>query len=266
MVATVASRPRRVATPERWQKALARAIENGVQAFQVANSGAWVVTSKSSPGTVYETDGIECGCQAWLNGDPVCMHRAAYFAAMGMLELDQPEPTPPAPAVAALPIPYKCATCEDTGAIRKQNRIRPDLTFRAPCPVCRPAMPTTTFLATTPEGDQPSTPILGNCPECGGTGCHRAPGFFADCEACDGVGFVHPTRSGHHIWSAISAGIPVELPATMPTTRACRECMGTGTALDDHGKFTDCPDCHGVGIVPRAIAALDWTATPLAAD
>lgn len=304
MVAT-ANRPRRVASPERWQKALARAIENGVSAYQVANSGAWVVTSKSNPGVVYQTDGVECGCQAWLNGDPVCLHRAAYFAAVGMLDLDgdnNPEPSPTAP-VAALPVPYKCATCEDSGAVRVPNRIRPDLTYRKPCPDCRPSVTLMAVRTDTTGGDQPPTlPVfpdtcqtctgrgligtgeaavtcwdcagegqtpsrlpIGNCSFCDGRGYFKRPGFFADCTACDGTGFVHPTIESINVAVAVTVGLPIDLPTEMPATRACRECQGTGTGLDDRGKFTDCPDCHGVGIVPRAISALDWTAT-LAAD
>lgn len=266
MVATVA-RPRRVATQERWVKALQRAFDNGLSAYEVANTGAVVVTSKSDPGTAYQTDGVECGCQAWLNGDPICQHRALYHHLRGVLDLD-PEPTPPAaPVAVALPSPYQCQTCEDSGAVRVPNRIRPDLTYRKPCPDCRESVPTLTFRKDITEGDQPSTvPVPnGNCPVCAGTGCHRAPGQFADCEACEGSGYVHPTLPTFSIVTAIEAGLSFDLPLTMPTTRACRECEGTGTGLDAHGKFTDCPDCRGVGIVPRAIPALDWTAT-LAAD
>jgi hypothetical protein len=169
-------------------------------AFQVANTGAIVVTSKSEPGIVYQTDGIECGCLAHVNGDPVCSHRALYHHLRGVLNID-PEPTPPAaPAAVATVSPYLCATCEDAGAVRVPNRIRPDLTYRKPCPDCRASVPMMTF------------------------------------------------------------GL------TMPTTRACRECDGTGTGLDDSGRFTDCGDCRGPGIVPRAVPALDWTAIPLAAD
>jgi hypothetical protein len=53
-----------------------------------------------------------------LAGDPVCLHRAAYWYAQGVLELD-PEPEPPASAA-----PVICFRCR--GA-------------EAACPVCQGA-------------------------------------------------------------------------------------------------------------------------------
>jgi hypothetical protein len=55
-----------------------------------------------------------------LGGDPVCLHRAAYWYAVGVLELD-PEPEPPASAALA---PIVCFRCR--GA-------------KAGCPVCQGA-------------------------------------------------------------------------------------------------------------------------------
>lgn len=89
-------RKARQATPERWQRALQRALFAGVEAKQIAGSGEWIVSSASRPGVCYRTDGIECDCEAaMLGGDPVCLHRAAYWYAQGLLDLD-PEPDPPA--------------------------------------------------------------------------------------------------------------------------------------------------------------------------
>jgi hypothetical protein len=86
----------RHASPERWQCALQRALFAGVAPKQLAGSGEWVVSSASRPGIAYRTDGIRCDCEAAMQGgDPVCLHRAAYWYAVGMLELD-PEPQPPA--------------------------------------------------------------------------------------------------------------------------------------------------------------------------
>jgi hypothetical protein len=69
----------RTASPERWQRALQRALFAGVEAKQLADSGEWVVASASRPGIAYRTDGITCDCEsAMLGGDPVCLHRAAY--------------------------------------------------------------------------------------------------------------------------------------------------------------------------------------------
>jgi hypothetical protein len=71
------------------------------------------------PGIAYRTDGVSCDCEAaMLGGDPVCLHRAAYWHARGMLELD-PEPEPPASAA-----PVICFRCR--GA-------------EAGCPLCKGA-------------------------------------------------------------------------------------------------------------------------------
>ena len=110
-------RPRRQATPERWQRALQRALFAGVEAKQLAGSGQWIVSSASRPGIAYRTDGITCDCEAaMLGGDPVCLHRAAYWYAVGVLE---PVPDPPAPAA-----PVVCFRCRGT---------------EVDCPVCQGA-------------------------------------------------------------------------------------------------------------------------------
>ena len=90
------TRTLRHASPERWQRALQRALFAGVAAKQVAGSGEWIVSSASRPGIAYCTDGVACDCEAaMLGGDPVCLHRAAYWFAVGVLERD-PEPESPA--------------------------------------------------------------------------------------------------------------------------------------------------------------------------
>ncbi len=77
----------RHASPARWQRALQRALFAGVEAKQLAGTGQWVVASASRPGIAYATDGIECSCEAaMLGGDPVCLHRAAYWHAHGLLD------------------------------------------------------------------------------------------------------------------------------------------------------------------------------------
>jgi hypothetical protein len=112
------SRKVRQATPERWQRALQRAQFAGVEAKQLASSGEWIVSSASRPGIAYCTDGATCDCEAaMLGGDPVCLHRAAYWYAPGVvLELD-PEPEPGTPA--ATVICFRCRGLE------------------AGCPVCQ---------------------------------------------------------------------------------------------------------------------------------
>ena len=102
MVASAPTR-QRVAGPERWAKALERAVAAGVEPLQIAGSGEWVCTSASRLNVVYRTDGVACECEAAFAGDPVCCHRAAVRYALGWwLSPDGwrkgPEPTPPAPA------------------------------------------------------------------------------------------------------------------------------------------------------------------------
>ncbi len=120
MAQQMQTRKNRTATPERWQRALQRALFAGVEAKQLASSGEWIVSSASRPGLAYRTDGVSCDCEAaMLGGDPVCLHRAAYWYAQGVLELD-PEPQPPASAApvvcfrcrGALP---DCAVCTGLG-------------------------------------------------------------------------------------------------------------------------------------------------------
>jgi hypothetical protein len=71
-------------------------------------------------GVVYGTDGVLCECEAaMLAGDPVCLHRAATWHAVGVLNLDL-EPEPPAPAVPVVCFRYRgreagCPVCAGAG-------------------------------------------------------------------------------------------------------------------------------------------------------
>lgn len=132
----VMTRRNRLATPERWQAALKRAIFAGIEVRQLAGSGQWIATSGSNPDGAYETDGVECTCAAaLLGGDPVCLHRAAYWYALGELTLDD-DPEPPTPAAHVV-----CARCLDTGRIDYSYlpELRRWYGTSLPCPECRPA-------------------------------------------------------------------------------------------------------------------------------
>jgi hypothetical protein len=59
-MATAAIRRQRAATPERWQRALKRALLAGVTVRQLNTSGEWIVTSASDPTVAYTTDGRSC--------------------------------------------------------------------------------------------------------------------------------------------------------------------------------------------------------------
>ena len=121
MAEQMQTRQQRQATPERWQRALQRALFAGVEAKQIAGSGEWIVSSASRPGIAYRTDGTACECEAaLLGGDPICLHRAAYWYAVGVLELDGdgPEDTPPAPAAVCFRCQGRetgCPVCQGAG-------------------------------------------------------------------------------------------------------------------------------------------------------
>jgi hypothetical protein len=108
MAQQMETRQQRQATPERWQRALQGALFAGVEAKQLAGSGEWIVSSASRPGIAYRTDGVTCDCEAaMLGGDPVCLHRAAYWYAVGVLD-----PEPPARAPATPVICFRCRGAE----------------------------------------------------------------------------------------------------------------------------------------------------------
>jgi hypothetical protein len=88
-------RPPKQESPERWQRALDRAIENGLEVFLVNDTGERLVTSSSQLDLLHRTDGYTCTCEAAaLGGDPVCQHRAVVRFISGWL----PDPASPAPA------------------------------------------------------------------------------------------------------------------------------------------------------------------------
>ena len=119
-MATTRQLRQRQATPERWQSTLGRAIANGVEVRQLAGTGQWIVTSSSDASVAYGTDGLTCECAAaMLGADPVCQHRAMFWHALGVLDLN-PEPEPPAsaaPRVIAFPrvVAHACALCDGRG-------------------------------------------------------------------------------------------------------------------------------------------------------
>ena len=101
---------RHVNSLERWQSALARAIDSGLEVFIVSGTGARMVTSSTSLDTLYSCDGRSCSCAAALAGDPVCQHRAAVRACLGWLTLPDD-----APAVAETASGASCFWCSGSG-------------------------------------------------------------------------------------------------------------------------------------------------------
>jgi hypothetical protein len=93
----------RVESPARWQKALERAVANGLEVFTVHDTGERMVTSASRLDVLHRTDGRACTCEAALAGDPVCQHRAAVRFLLGWL------------GPASVAVPAECSTCTGRG-------------------------------------------------------------------------------------------------------------------------------------------------------
>lgn len=78
------------ANAQRWQAALARAIDNALDILVCGATGEAFVESASQPGLLHAVSATTCTCPAGQRGIP-CMHRAAYLAQCDELLLD-PEP------------------------------------------------------------------------------------------------------------------------------------------------------------------------------
>jgi len=108
-------------TPARWQKALTRAIAQGLEVFVAADTGERFVTSASHLDTLHRTDGYTCTCDAALGGDPVCQHRAVVRYVQGCLGVT----TDTEPQLAG------CVRCNGCGRIPNDYLERYDT-----CPIC----------------------------------------------------------------------------------------------------------------------------------
>jgi hypothetical protein len=93
----------RIATQERWQAALRRAFDEGLQARVVERFGVVVVTSGSQSRISYATNGFDCTCLAGEYEDPICKHRALYWHECGVLDL--------APELGEEPVSARCLRC-----------------------------------------------------------------------------------------------------------------------------------------------------------
>jgi len=79
-----ATQTRRESTPERWAKAIDRALDAGLEIFTTPD-GERFVSSASQLDVIYRCDGEHCACQAALAGDPVCQHRAVVRFTLGTI-------------------------------------------------------------------------------------------------------------------------------------------------------------------------------------
>ena len=75
---------------KRWISARDRAIKENVHVCQVESTGQWIATSGTKSGVAYAIDvtgniAHGCDCPAGAAGDPVCKHRAAFYALIGAI-------------------------------------------------------------------------------------------------------------------------------------------------------------------------------------
>ena len=89
---------------DRWHAALKRAQANNVHVYRIESSGQFIATSGTTVTAAYATDGVSCECAAAVHGDPICQHRAAYWAAHGMLTLEE-----------TAPVTMPCSMCDGSG-------------------------------------------------------------------------------------------------------------------------------------------------------
>jgi hypothetical protein len=108
-------------TQERWQSALKRANDKGVKIYRIESTGQFIATSGTTVTTAYAVDGVRCECAAAVHGDPVCQHRAAYWAAQGMLTVEE-----------TVPATRACYPCDGSGQVWSEGSWSPD-----PCFYCR---------------------------------------------------------------------------------------------------------------------------------
>ena len=132
-----ATRPARIATPERWAKAAERARAEGIEVRQVASTGQWVATSGTHANVAYLMEVVAgtvraCTCPAGEHGDPCCKHAAAFYLSSGLLDPEPPTPAAPAPAAT-------CPACGGRGERMETVGWRGWEVVWHPCPRCRPA-------------------------------------------------------------------------------------------------------------------------------
>lgn len=79
---------------DRWQAALARAQDEGVDLRQLVGSGAWIATSASDVTAAFMVTEHSCECFAAEFSDPVCKHCAMLRHRLGHLPMPERVPRP----------------------------------------------------------------------------------------------------------------------------------------------------------------------------
>lgn len=108
----------RIESPERWAKALQRAIAHGIDILDIAGDpGHFAVESQSRPGVVHLVDaaGRGCTCEAATTGDPVCAHRAIVRFVAGLLTMPVAPAVPAKGTPAETPASVECGECHGRG-------------------------------------------------------------------------------------------------------------------------------------------------------
>ena len=108
MAQQMQTRRNRQASPERWARAVRRAIAENIEVRQLNATGMWTASSGSDTKLAYVLEIVagvvrSCSCPAGEFGDPCCKHAARYYLDAGLLD---PEPEPPAAAA-----PVVCFRC-----------------------------------------------------------------------------------------------------------------------------------------------------------
>ena len=108
---------RHVDSLERWQAALQRAMEAGLEVFTAADDdGERFITSASKLDTLHRTDGRRCSCEAAVAGDPsTARHRAVVRFVMGWL-----------PTAETRPVAAECLWCAGRGMVQNEYHQRYD--------------------------------------------------------------------------------------------------------------------------------------------
>lgn len=80
----------RTASPERWVKAAARAINEQIEVRQIASTGQWIATSGTQANLCYILEVnrglvLSCTCTAGQYNDPCCKHAARFYLNTGVL-------------------------------------------------------------------------------------------------------------------------------------------------------------------------------------
>src|SRR4051794_36672949 len=110
----------RVDSPERWEKALQRAMDANLAYMElIAGDGAWAVSSQRDTERGYIATTQTCTCEPGRSGDPICAHRALVRVLVGMFPLPELEDA----ATSAEP----CRYCRGRGKIWSEHygELRP---------------------------------------------------------------------------------------------------------------------------------------------